>query len=277
VRVITARPPGIAARLKEVWTYRRLVAWFGKAVVERMYANTKLGWWWLPLRPILSVVPRAVIFGGVLKAPSEGIPYLLFFVVGTGAWDMFFRGWFIGTRSLQMFGRYLRRMYLPRLVPVVASAASGLAEFLLYLTFGVFVTIYYTFHDGSFPLHFGLNTLMLPFAVLAIVLLGLSLSLWTSIPGMHGRDARWTVRAILHVWMLLTPVIYPLSAVPAQYQKLDLFNPMTAPMEAVRKSIFDKGTVTVTGVTSTVVAILVIGGFGLVFFNRREAAAVDAS
>jgi lipopolysaccharide transport system permease protein len=118
---------------------------------------------------------------------------------------------------------------------------------------------------------------MLPFAVLSIVLLGISLSLWTSIPGMHGRDARWTVRAILHVWMLLTPVIYPLSAVPAKYQKIELFNPMTAPMEAVRKSIFDKGIVTATGVASTVVAIAVIGGFGLVFFNRREAVALDAA
>lgn len=252
-----------------------MVVWFGRAVVERMYANTRLGWWWLPLRPILSVVPRALIFGGVLKAPSNGTPYLLFFLIGTAAWEVFFRGWYIGTRSMQMFARYLKRMYLPRMIPLVASSASGLAEFVLYAGFGVFVVAYYTIHDHSFPLHLGVHTLLLPVAVIMIVALGLSLSLWTSVPGMHGRDTRWGVRAVLHVWLLLTPVIYPLSAVPASFKTAAECNPMTTPMEMVRKAVLGRGEVTLTGLVVTLGTIAVVGSLGLIFFNRSEATSVD--
>ncbi|OAI40145.1 hypothetical protein AYO39_01955 [Actinobacteria bacterium SCGC AG-212-D09] len=275
IHVITPRPQGVFAAIHEAWERRALIWWFGLKFAERLWANTRLGWWWLPLRPLLSVVPRAIVFGGILKAPSNGIPYLLFYVVGLSAWDMFYRGWYIGTRCLQMSSRYLKRMYLPRLIPLIASAASGIVEYLLYTGFGVFVVLYYVIFKHQFPLKLGLNTLLLPASILLILGMAWSLSSWTSPFGVRGRDARWTVRAILHFWNLLTPVIYPLSAVPAEFKTIAEINPMTAPMEMIREAVFDKGDITTTSLASTIGTIAIVGSLGLVFFTRSETKALD--
>ena len=103
----------------------------------------------------------------------------------------------------------------------------------------------------------------------------MSLSLWSAVLGIRGRDARWTVRAILNVWMLMTPVIYPLSAVPDGYRTVAELNPFTAPMEMVRRALFGAGDVTALGLGVTAGFAIVVGGLGLMFFCRHEATALD--
>ncbi len=276
VRVIQARQPGPLARLRELWQSRRLVVWFGRTFTERLYANTALGWWWVPLRPLLGIVPRALIFGGVLNAPSNGTPYLLFFLVGLGAWNVIDRAWYMGTRSLQMSAKYLNSMYLPRLVPVFAAAAPGLVELVLYAAFAVLAVAYMTTFDDGWPLDLAADAvLLLPAAIVLIVAVGISLSLWTAVLGTHLRDTRWTVRAVLGVWMLLTPVIYPLSAVPDGYRTAAELNPLTAPMEMIRTALFGVGDVTSLAVGVTIGFVAVVGALGLVWFGRAEATALD--
>jgi lipopolysaccharide transport system permease protein len=274
VRILTNRPPGLLARLRELWVSRSLVRWFSQNFIARFYANTWLGWWWIPLRPILAVLPRAVIFGGVLKAPSNDVPYLLFFLVGISAWDMFHRTWYWSTRCLELNRRILGRMYLPRLAIFSASAAPGLVEYAVYIAFGAIVVGYYTITSG-FPLHLGANTLWLPLGLLLVLGVSLSLGLWTSVLGAQARDVRWVVRIVMSVWFLFTPVIYPLSAVPATFRALAQVNPLTAPMEMMREALFRAGDVTLTGVAISVAFILVVAVSGLVWFNRSESAALD--
>lgn len=261
--------------MRDLWASRSLVVWFGRKFIERMYANSLLGWWWVPLRPLLAIVPRALIFGGVLNAPSNGTPYLLFFVVGHGAWELMDRGWYVGTRCFQMSGKYLKRMYLPRLAPLVGCMGPAIVMYLLFCVFTTLVVGYYVTLEDHFPLDLGLQTLLLPAGLVLILALALSLSLWTSIFGAHGRDARWTVRAVLGVWMLLTPVIYPLSAVPDGFQTVAQINPMTAPMEMVRQALFGNADVTTLSLAVTVATIAVVGSLGFAFFNRSESTALD--
>jgi lipopolysaccharide transport system permease protein len=80
---------------------------------------------------------------------------------------------------------------------------------------------------------------------------------------------------VLNLWMLLTPVIYPLSAVPEQVKTAAELNPMTAPMEMVRDAVFDNGDVTSTSLLASLGAVAVIGTFGLMFFSRSEKTALD--
>jgi lipopolysaccharide transport system permease protein len=275
IHVITPRQPGPLARLRELWPARALVWWFSKDYAQRMYANTWLGWWWIPLRPLLAVVPRVLIFGGILHAPSNGVPYLLFFLVGFGAWMILEGGWYLGTRALQIGARYFKRMYLPRLALLLASSTPAFVRYLLYAVFTAIAVCYYTVFEHDFPLRLGLNTLLLPAALLMILALVQSLSLWTSVPGAKTRDTRWTVRAVTNVWFYLTPVIYPLSAVPSGFKTVAECNPMTTPMEMVRQAMFSTGEITVTGLSVSLGTIAVVGSLGLVFFSRYEAAALD--
>ncbi len=69
-------------------------------------------------------------------------------------------------------------------------------------------------------------------------------------------------QAVLTAWMYLTPIMYPLSALPDEYRRLVLANPMTHLVEAFRTPIY-AGTIPSLHVmiTATVAALgtLVIG------------------
>jgi lipopolysaccharide transport system permease protein len=275
VHVIEPRRPGSLARLREIWQYRGLLKIFGGLYMRKMYANTWLGKLWIPLRPLLGVGIQAAVFGGLLHAPSDGVPYFLFFVAGSAAWQLIAQGWYLGTRSLQIQRRVLSRIHVPRLVPVIASMASAVTWMGLYLGMLSVGLGYYWASSHHMYIHAGLGLLETVAAILMMISLSLSLSTWTSILGAQARDPRFIVRYVVHIWYYATPVIYPLSALPPKWATAAQLNPATAPLEMVRQGLFGVGTVRLQGVVVTLLTILAVGYGGLRFFGRSEAVALD--
>lgn len=274
--VIEPRRPGAAHAAAELWRSRRLVGWFGKRLLEKRYQRTWLGWVWLPLRPTLDVVARAFVFGSILSAPSEGVPYLLFFLIGMSAWNLFEESVFWSARSLELNRRILRRVYVPRLTMLVGSLAIGAVEYLIYMIMAALAVTYYLLADGTTYLALGANTLAAVAGLALIVLLAQSLGLWLSVLGAQARDVRFFLRYITGFWFFLTPVIYPLGAVPENLRWLAAINPVTAPVEMVKYGVLGTGGVPMEALAVTIGFIVVVATGGIAFFRRSEAAAVDA-
>ena len=108
------------------------------------------------------------------------------------------------------------------------------------------------------------------------VLIATSIGFFTSVYGAQARDVRFALGYFLGFWFFLTPVIYPLSTIPADYRTLASLNPMLAPIEMVKQGLLGTGEITATSLASTSVFILVVGGLGYWFFWRSEAKAVDS-
>lgn len=275
LRLIEPRRPGAPERAREFWRYRRLVPYFGRRFVEKLYLRTWLGWAWLPLRPILDVVAGAVVFGGILTIPSNGKPYLLFFLIGTAAWRLFSGATYWAARSVELNRRFLRLMYLPRLILLTASTAPPLAHFLVYVTLTVMALGGYAVVDGEVHVRVQAATLLAPVGLGLAVALALTTGLFTSVYGAQARDVRFSLNYLLGVWYFFTPVIYPLSAVPSGFRTVAELNPVTAPVEMVRFGMLGTGGVPATGLAITIATILVLGAAGLRFFLRSEAEALD--
>jgi len=230
----------------------------------------------VPLRPALSIIVRVLVFGTILRAPSGGVPYFIFFALGVAFWELFGVTWYFGTRSIELSKRYLKRIYVPRLVLLTASVSPGLMWCGVHLLIAEIGIFYYLAVDEKLYLNLGVNLLLALVGMTLMVGLALALGLWSSVFGAMGvRDPRWIVRQILHVWFYLTPVIYPLSAVPERFQGVMSANPLTAPMEMIRLGLVGYGDVRMSGVIITLVTILVIGFFGLRFFDSSEARSLD--
>jgi lipopolysaccharide transport system permease protein len=276
VFVIEARRPGTVERLRELWAYRRLTAYFARRYIQKGYQRTWLGWIWIPLRPVLSIAPRVLVFGGLLGAPSGRVPYLVFFLVGTSAWELFERTAYWATRSIELNRRVLTRLYVPRLTALVAAVAPSGLNFLLYLALTLSAGLYYAIADSHWYLVFGVRTLVALAGLVLVVLLGLGIGLWAAPYGAQARDVRFTLRYVLSFWYFLTPVIYPLSAVPERFRGIAGVNPMTAPMEMARYGLLGQGEIPRTAllVTLGTIAVVVLGG--LRQFGRAEAAAIDS-
>lgn len=274
--VIEPRRPGAAHAAAELWRSRRLIGWFGKRLLEKRYQRTWLGWAWLPLRPVLDVVARAFVFGSILSVPSDGVPYLLFFLIGMSAWNLFDESVFWSARALELNRRVLRRLYVPRLTMLVGSLAIGAIDYLIYIIMAALAVTYYLLADGTTYLDLGTNTLATFAGLALIVLLAQSFGLWLSVLGAQARDVRFVLRYILGFWFFLTPVIYPLAAVPENLRWLAAVNPVTAPVEMVKYGVLGTGGIPMEALAVTVGFIVVVATAGLVFFRHSEAAAVDA-
>jgi lipopolysaccharide transport system permease protein len=275
VRVMLPHKPGVASRLRELWAYRATIPFFGARFIEKSYLRTWLGWLWIPLRPAIDVSTNVFVFGGLLSLPSNGVPYFLFFIIGNSVWQLFATGAYWATRSVELNRRYLRRLYIPRLTMLVGSIAPALLHFAIYGLIAAGAVGYFALHDGSTYLHLGPATLLVIPSLAMVVLMGWSIGLWTSVYAVEARDVRFGLAYVLGFWYFLTPVLYPLSAVPSAYSGIARFNPMTAPAEMVRYGFFGIGGVPVTSLVMAVGMIVVVGGGGLWFFSRSEERALN--
>src|SRR5437763_160305 len=94
-------------------------------------------------------------------------------------------------------------------------------------------------------------------------------------PSARARDVRWSLRYALSFWFLITPVIYPLSQVPSGYRTAAELNPLAAPVELIRYGLLGVGRFPPLAIATSIGSIVVVGGLGLLFFNSREASALD--
>jgi lipopolysaccharide transport system permease protein len=276
IDVIEEVPLGTRRRLAELWRARGLLRFFAWQFIRKFYGNTWLGWFWVPLRPALGLGARVLVFGSILKADSGSVPYFVFFALGVAIWELFAVSWYFGTRSMELSRRFIKRIYVPRLVVLVAAVAPGIMWCLLYLLIFLIALVYYVATDGTLYLDLGTNVLVAVGGVALTIGLALALSFWTSVFGGLGvRDPRFIVGQILGVWFYLTPVIYPLSLVPDSLQGAMALNPMTAPMEMVRLGVLGEGQIELMAVLISIGFILVVGGTGVRFFNASESRSLD--
>lgn len=273
--LIEPRSKGVLARLPEIWQYRRLVRYFGKRAIERLYRNTLLGRAWLLIRPLFPLAIRALVFGGLLGVQTPGVPYFLFLLVGTSVWDLFASCLMWATRSLQINRTFVTRMYFPRIIVPAATTAPAFLNFVIMICVMVVCLAYYYVQDGRLYLN---EPVHLPWAAGAIVLaflLALAIGLFTSVANTEYRDVRFTIAYILEFWALLTPILYPLSAVPTDYQWIVFLNPMAGIVQAFKWGVL--GTEPIDPIVFAVDAavVLVVLLCGLWFFGKAEGYAVD--
>jgi lipopolysaccharide transport system permease protein len=274
--LIEPRAPGIRHRLRELWSYRALFAYFGSRAIARITSNTMLGFSWLLVRPLGDTAARALIFGGVLNAPSGNAPYFLFFLVGMWSWRLFDRTLFWATRGIEMNRKLLSKMYFPRILLPFASMAPGLVEFCVYTVLVAGTIAFYAITDGTPYVELGPQLLLVPLGFAMALGLSIGIGLFTSVLGAYGRDTRYSLQYVLEFWMFVTPVIYPLDAIPQQFRTVALLNPMTPIVEMIKQGLIDSGSVDVVAIAASgaFIVVLLIGGFW--FFNRFEARSIDS-
>ncbi|MEJ7892764.1 MAG: ABC transporter permease [Solirubrobacteraceae bacterium] len=273
--VLRPRRAGTLERLRELRNRRGLIPFFGRDMLERRYARTLLGWVWIPLRPVLDISTQLFLFGGVLSLSSEGVPYLLYLIVVLGAWRLFATTAYWATRSLEMNRTVLKRAYVPRLAIVCGSIIVSGVDYLIYLAIGVIAVVVYLLSDGTSHLAFGPETPLLFAGLACLILSGVGIGLVTSVYATHVRDVRFTLGYALGFWQYITPVVYPLSQVPDSLRAITLVNPMTAPIEMVKRGLFGVGELPAEAFISTGVFLVLFLVGGVLFFLRSESMAVD--
>lgn len=273
--VIEPTGSGLVARLQEFWRYRRIAMFFGGRTLSRMYSGTVLGKIWM-LRPIIPIAIGALVFGQMLGVPSDGVPYFLFYLSGSAIWMLFEQSMLQVTRSLDANKGLVKKVYFPRLVIPVAAVAPAVLYFgiFAFLLLVAFVRQYLL--DHRWYMVIGPRLLFSALACVLAVLLAVSVGLWTSVWQVRAREVRYGLRYFMRFWNYLTPVIYPISQIPAGYRWLLYFNPMAAYVETFKWGLLGTGEFNATGMLSAIGMTAAIMGGGIWYFHREEGSSIDA-
>ena len=266
---VTLEPyrPGPLEAVRSAWRDRHVVPWLSLRVVAKGFAGTRLGRGWLLLRPAFELAGMGVLFGAVFNAPSPGLPYFLFLIAGMTCWRFFQLATLFGARSVQYYRRHASALHFGTLLVPIGASSIALVDLAIHGGILAGTIAWFALTDQNY-LHFGPQLLLAPVALVLMLLLAWALAFWLSIVVAHVLDVRVLLRYVLQLWMLVTPVIYPLSFMSDTLEKLALANPVTPFVELFRWSLFDTGSVPMTSFAAAlgVTAVLLVGG---IWFHTR--------
>lgn len=261
-------------KLGEIWDYRDLIWIFVRRDIVAVYKQTVLGPLWFFLAPIFTVFAYTFVFGSIAGMSTDGIPGPVFYLAGTTLWG-FFQTSFTGTSSTftsnaAIFGK----VYFPRMVAPISTVLSSLFKFgIQMLMFLSFLAYYILFEDTT--VHFTKWVLLFP--VLVVMMGGLSLGVGIIVSAMTTkyRDLQNFVGFGITLLMYASPVIYPISAVPASYSWFVKYNPVTPILETFRLGFTGSGTVSLFDLIYSGVLILIVLTVGAMLFHRVEKTFMD--
>jgi lipopolysaccharide transport system permease protein len=273
IRLITAHRGWFDWRLNQLWRYRELIGLLVWRDFVSVYKQTILGPAWHVIRPLITTLLFTLVFSRMAGLSTDGSPAFLFYLTGSVAWTYFASCLDNTAKTFITHAPLLGKVSFHRLVIPISIVISNLIAFAI--QFAILIVVMVIYAMTGTPLHLTGWALLLP--LLLIILAGFSLGGGILICAMttRYRDLGYVVTFGTQSLMYVTPVIYPLSAVPERYRWIALANPLTPVFESVRLGLLGTGTVTpmqlaVSGVTMVVVLLI-----GLLLFTRADRTFMD--
>ncbi len=217
----------VSLQLRNLWEYRELLYFLVWRDVKVRYKQTILGILWIILRPVVSMVVFSVLFGGLLKVPSGGVPYPIFAYAALLPWNYFAGSLNRSSTSVVNSAQLITKVYFPRLVIPISGVLSGLVDFGVAFLVLVGLMVYY----GIAPTR---AALLLPGFLLLAMATALGFGMWLSALNVRFRDVQYLVPYLIQIWMYVTPVIYGSTLIPERFRFLLGLNPMTGVVEGFR-------------------------------------------
>lgn len=260
-------------RLKQLWRYRDLIALFVWRDFVSVYKQTILGPAWHIIQPLLMTLTFTLIFGKVAKLSTDGVSPFLFYLVGTIFWNYFSNNLIKTSTTFVSNSALLGKVYFHRLAIPISVAISNLVS--LGIQLSIFLVCFTFQYVRGVTVHFTAWILLTPFFLLLLGGYGLGGGIIVSALTTRYRDLANLVAFGVTLAMYGTPVIYPLSVVPAQYRWVMQLNPLTVLMEGFRLAFLGVGTVDLTQLAASFVMMIVVLIIGLMLFTHVERSFMD--
>jgi len=271
--VITPKKSIFELNLREVWNYRDLLTLFVRRDIVAQYKQTILGPLWYFIQPMLTTIMFTIVFGNLAGISTDGIPPMLFYLAGITNWNYFAECLNKTSTTFRDNQNLFGKVYFPRLVVPLSIVVSNLVRYGIQMILFVAFYLYFIVQGkGIAP-----NAAALLFPVLVVLLAGLGLGFGLIITALTTkyRDLVFLVQFGVQLAMYATPVIYPLSKIPADYQWIALANPMTALIETFKYGLLGQGTFSWWGLGYSAVFTIVVMLLGTAIFNRTERTFMD--
>ncbi|WP_299778154.1 ABC transporter permease [uncultured Formosa sp.] len=261
--------------LKEVWKYRDLLALFVRRDFVAIYKQTIFGPLWFFIQPVLTTIMFMVVFGGIAKMSTDGMPQAVFYLSGIVLWNYFSTSLSNTSNTFVTNKGVFGKVYFPRLITPISVIVSKLLTFFVQFLLFIGVYLYYLlFTDTNLEPSF----LILLTPLLILITAGLALGLGLIITSLTTkyRDFIFLLGFIIQLGMYATPIIYPVNTISNEKIKMVIMaNPMSSIIETFRYAFLGVGNFSWGALMYSTIVMLTLLVVGVITFNKVEKSFMD--
>ena len=265
----------LSVDFKEIWRYRDLMMLFVKRNIITQYKQTVLGPLWYVIQPMMTTVMYMVVFGGIAKISTDGLPQPLFYLAGISFWQYFADCLGKTSNTFVSNAGIFGKVYFPRLVTPLSDVISNLVRFGIQFALFLVVYAYYALFTDV-QIHTNWYALMFPVLVLMLAGLALGFGILFSSMTTKYRDLQLLLGFFVSLWMYATPVIYPLSTITNDTLRMVMqLNPLTGIVEFFKYGMLGVGNHEWWMLGYSFGFMVVLLAIGIVVFNKVQTSFMD--
>lgn len=269
-----AQPTSLIALGKSLWRNRQMIVQMTRRDVAGRYKGSVMGLAWSFFNPVFMLAVYTFLFSVVFKArwglggDESKTQFAVVLFVGMIVHGLFAEvlnrapGLIIGNAN------YVKKVVFPlEILPVISM---GAALFHSLVSMGVLLIAFVMFNGY---VHW--TVLLAPLVLLPLVIFTLGLAWMLASLGVFLRDVGQTIGIITTVMMFLSPVFYPITALPEEMRPWIMANPLTFIIEQAREVLIWGRLPNWTGLGIYTAVAAIVAWAGYAWFQKTRKGFAD--
>lgn len=258
---------------KSFWRNRALIKTLVKREVLGRYKGSLFGVLWSFLNPVFMLVVYTFVFSVVFGARWTGgseskTEFALVLFAGLIIFNLFAECLNRSPGLILNNVNYVKKVIFPlEMLPLISL---GVAIFHAMISYGVWLMAYTVFYGLPHP-----TVLLMPFIMIPLAFFILGITWAFAALGVYLRDLGQLVGIMTTVLMFLSPIFYPLNALPEKYQIFVKLNPLALSIEQSRQILFWGLIPSLVEYFFCLIGAFVIAWFGFVWFQKTRKGFAD--
>ena len=221
--------------IKLIWRNRSLLKQMVVRLITARYKGSTLGLLWNVIHPLMMLTIYTFVFSvvfnarwGVQSAADSKGAFAIILFCGMAVFSIFSEAANLSATQITGNPNYVKKVLFPLLLLPLSQV---LASFILGLIWVALLFLGAVFIYGNISW----TMLFLPLIWLPLFLFTLGISCFVSSLTVYFKDTPYILQVILQVLFFVTPIFYPITAVPERLQIFLKVNPLTLLIEETRK------------------------------------------
>lgn len=187
------------------WKYKDLMIQLVSRDIKLKYRRSFLGYLWSVLNPLFIMIVMAVVFSTMFSRNIENFPVYLF--CGQIVFNFMNTSTHQAIFSITGNSALLKKTYVPKYIFTISKITSGLMDF--FFSLGALLIVMLVTRANFTP-----YILLVPFVALQLYMFCIGLGMFLAQANVFFRDIQYIYNAVTTAWMYLTPIFYPIDALP---------------------------------------------------------------
>lgn len=256
------------------WRYASLISQFARREIDARYRQSFLGVTWAFLTPLLMLAVYTVVLRMVFKLRWSGgleesnLAFALRLYAGLAVFNFFSECVSRAPRLVLDQPFLVKKVIFPLEILAWVNTLAALAHLCVAL---LLLLVLGAWEHGSVPI----TALALPLVWLPLIPLCVGLGWWLSGIGTYVRDVGQVIGMVLSLMLFLSPIFFPVEALPAAARPWMFLNPLALTITQTREVLFDGAWPNWSALAMQFITASAIAAGGAAFFNAARKGFAD--